>query len=119
MGEFGRVVFLADVFDLNAAFATDDEGAGQHVVAAGLVDGVGLAGQKRLVGLDLAVQQHGVGADLAAGVEHDDVVAHEFLDGELLDFPVAHDGGARGGEQGELLDELFRTQLLDDADQRI
>ena len=40
------------------------------MVAAGLIDGVGLAGQKRLIGLDLAVQQHGVGADLAAGVEH-------------------------------------------------
>jgi hypothetical protein len=45
-----------------------------------------------------------------------DVLAHRPLDDQLLDDPVAADGGARGGQRGDLGRPFKQLQLQVDPD---
>ena len=77
----------------------------QHVVAVVLHDGVGLAGQQRLVDLQVLVSQHHtVGDDLRAGAQLDDVVLHQLVGLQFDDLAVAHDAGARCVDDSQLIE---------------
>ena len=93
---------------------------GERLIAVALVDGVGLAGQHRLVDLQGAVvHDDGVGGHLVAGTQHEDVVEHDFRRGDLELLPVATHPRARGVQQGEPVERALGAELLDAADDRV
>ena len=72
--------------------ARDHGAAAQHVVAVVLHDRIGLAGQQRLVDLEVVVRQHdAVGHHLRTGAQLDDVVEHQLVHLQFDDLAVAHD----------------------------
>ena len=83
----------ADVRQLRAAHATDDEAARQELVAGVFLDLVRFARDERLIDVAAVLRHDGVGIDLVAGSEDDNVVAHELrgVDGHAP--AVAHGDG--------------------------
>ena len=94
--------------------------AAQHLVADGLHDRVGLAGEQRLVDLEVVADEHlAVGDHLRAGAQLDDVVEHEFVHLHFVHRAVAHDVGPGRVDDAELVEHLLGAQLLDDADHAV
>ena len=111
--------FVPDLFQPRVTGAGDHEAARQQRVALAFHDFIRLAGDQRFVDLRLAADDDGVGADLVACSEENNVV-----DDELFGFhggfrAVADDGGLRLGQQRQLVQRFFGVQLLNDADDRI
>ena len=120
LGQLRRVVVGADLGDPHVPGAGDDGAAGQHLVAGGLDDGVGLAGEQRLVDLQAVLVEHlTVGDDLLAGAQLDDVVEDEVADGQLLHLAVAHHVDDRCVDHAQGVEHLLGAQLLDDADDAV
>ncbi len=94
-----------------------DEAARQHVGADLLVDGIGLAGQQRLVDLEaLGLDDVAVDDDLVAGTEFDDVVEDDLVGRQRGHRSVAPDHRLRLADDGELVERALGAQLLDDPD---
>lgn len=82
------------------AAAGHHEGAGEQLVAGGLGDGVGLAGDEGLVDLHLAGEDGGVGGDLVAGGQLRHVIPHQLGGGHGDQVPLPHHVGPGGGPAG-------------------
>ena len=106
----------ADVRQLRAAHAADDEAARQELVAGVFLDLIRFARDERLVDVAALGRDHGVGIDLVAGGEDDDVVAHELRGVHGHAPAVAHGDGLGGRENVELVECFLRADLLNDAD---
>ena len=111
-----RVVLVADMRHTGVRAAGNHRAAGIQLAAGGLVDGVAFAGQQRFVDFQTAVDDHGVVADLLAGIQHHDIVLDDVagLDGRLL--AVAQHHRVRLVEDRQLVDEFLRLEFLHDAD---
>ena len=93
---------------------------GQHRVAGGLVDRVGLAGEQRLVDLETGRGTHDpVDGDLVARLELEQIVEHDALDRDLGLSSVANHAGMWCVRDGELVERALGADLLDDPDQRV
>ena len=91
--------------------------AAAHELGAGLLlNEVALARQQALVNECLARHHHGIGGDLVAAPQANDVVKHDLVQVELHLGAVTHGNSLLGGEQCELVDHLFGAHGLDDAD---
>ena len=110
----GDVAVRADLREPRAALSAHDEAAREQLIARRLADLVRFAGNQRLVHSAFARNDHGVGIDLVARREHDDLIAHHLGGRERLLLPVGD--GLRRREHGELFERLLRPQLLHDAD---
>ena len=93
-----------------------DKAAAHELGARLFLDEVALASQQALVDERLARHHHGVGGNLVAAPQADDVVEHDLVQVELHLGAVAHRDGLLRGEQRELVDHLFGAHGLDDAD---
>ena len=90
------------------------------MIARLLVDGVGLAGEQRLVDLERGGRAHdAVGGDLVTGAELDEIVEDDVVHGDLAHVAVAHDAHAWLAEHCKLVEGSLGPQLLDDADERV
>ena len=95
--ELVRVRVGADARDLRIALARDDDRARQRLVAAALVDGIGLAGEHRLVDLQArASEHHGIGRHLVAGPQDEDVVERRRRAGAISSLGAVAAHAARG-----------------------
>ena len=110
----------ADRLGLVAAVAGDAEAARQHGVAGALDDEVGLAGQQRLVELEIAPSDHAaVDHDLVAGLRPDGVADDELDRVDLALAAVAHHDGVRPGQDGDAVEGALGAHLLEEADHRV
>ena len=96
--------------------AADDEAARQELVAGVFLNFVRLARDERLVDVAAILRDDGVGIDLVAGGEDDDVVAHELRGVHGHAPAVAHGDGLGRGEDAQLVERFLRADLLNDAD---
>ena len=97
----------------------DHEGAGFDLVVQGLFDSIGFAGDERFIDLQIAADQHAVGADLITCPEFHDVIPHKLRRGDLLHLPVTNGAHRAGSHQIQLFHRFFRPNLLNDADDGI
>ncbi len=117
IGQAGSVRLLPDPDGAVPAQPGDREAARQALVARLLGDGVGLAGEQRLVDLEVPrLNDLSIDDDLIAGPDLQQVVEHHLADGDLLHPAVTHHPRPRRAEQGEALQGGLGAQLLDDAD---
>ena len=87
-----------------------------HELGAGpLLDEVALARQQALVNERLARHHHGVGGNLVAASQTNDVVEHDLVQVELHLDAITHRNGLLGGKQRKLVDHPLGTHGLDDA----
>ena len=94
--------------------------AAAHELGAGLfLDEVALACEQALVNERLARHHHGVGGNLVAAPEANDVVEHDLVQVELHLGTVTHRNGLFGGKQRKLVDHALGTHGLNDADSGI
>ena len=114
-GEAGGVGLRPHPVQPGPAAAGHHEGAGEQLVAGGLGDGVGLAGDEGLVDLHLAGEDGGVGGDLVAGGQLRHVIPHQLGGGHGDQVPLPHYVGPGGGQQVELVHGLLGAELLNDA----
>ena len=115
-----RVRIVADTRRLEATAAGHHDAAGEHFVVGRLVDGIGLAGEQRLVDLQPVRFVHlAVARDLVTSADVDEVVDDDLLDRDLDALPVADDSGAGRVEDREPVERALGSVLLDDADQRV
>ncbi len=118
----GLVVDLRDVVvgphvdHARADEARVHEAAAHELGARELADEVALAREKALVHQGLARHDDGVGGDLVAAAETDDVVEDDLVEVDLALGAVAHDGRALAGEERELVDHALGAQRLHRAD---
>ncbi len=99
------------------AAAGHAEAARQHGVAGALDDEVGLAGEQRLVDLEVAPAHHvAVDHDLVAGLGADGVADDELGGVDLALIAVAHDDGAGPGQDGDAVERALGAHLLVEAD---
>ena len=120
LGQLRGVGVGADLGDLCPRRPGDDEAARQQLVADRLDDRVGLAGEERLVDLEVRAGEHRrVGHDLLPGPQIHHVVEHELVHRQLVDLAVAHGHHLRGVHDRQPVEGALRPQLLDDADQRV
>ncbi len=118
--ELGGVGLGADGRRLEPPVPGDHDGTGAHVIPGRLGDGVGLAGQQRLVDLQaLGVLHPAVGDDLVAGLQLDEVISDDVGDVDLMHRAVTDDPGALGVEDAQLVERALGAQLLGDADRRV
>ena len=113
---FGHVVVGPDMNHAGAQQARVDKAAA-HKLGTGLfLNKVTLARKQALVDERLARNNHGVGGDLVAASQANDVVEHDLVQVELHLGAVAHSDGLLGGQQRELIDHLLGAHGLNDAD---
>ena len=79
-----------------------------------------LAGQGRFVGLKIRrFDEPGVGRDLVAGFDQDDVAGNDVMGCDPLSLAVANDGGFRRGQRHQGPHGLLGARLLDEAEHRV
>ncbi len=119
-GDLLGVGVAADRVDLVVAGPRRRERAGEHPVAAALLDPVRLPGQQRLVERQPArVDDVAVGDELIAGFDPDDVAGDDLLGTELDPTSVADHFGAGSDEEREVVERFLRLHLLADPDRRV
>ena len=123
LGRGGHLVgeaLRAHGLGLVPAVAGYAEAARQHGVAGALDDEVGLAGEQRLVDLEVA-RSHDVAVDhdLVAGPRADDVADDELAGVDLALAAVAQHDGVRPGEDGDAVEGALGAHLLVEADHRV
>ena len=119
-GEPARVRVRADPHRLERARPRDDDAAREDLVAGGLRDRVGLAGEQRLVDLEpVGFSCPTVGRDLVAGAQREEIVDHDRFDRDLGALAVAHDARLGCVEDREPVERPLRPVLLHDADERV
>ncbi len=107
----------ADGLGLVPAVAGHAEAARQHGVARALDDEVGLAGEQRLVELEIArADDAAVDHDLVAGPRPDGVADDELAGVDLALAAVAQHDGVRPGEDGDAVEGALGAHLLVEAD---
>ena len=78
------------------------------------------AGQRRFVGVEIGVfDDAGVGRDLVAGFDEDDVAGDDLARRNALALAVAHDGGFRRRQRHQCAHRFFGARLLDEAEHRV
>nr|WP_232547115.1 hypothetical protein [Propioniciclava soli] len=96
-----------------------DAGARVHRIG-GLLGGLGLAGERRLLDAQAAgLHEAQVGRHPIAAAEPDDVTRHDLLGLDLRPRPVAAHRGAGGEHVADALERLLRAAPLHKADDRI
>ena len=94
--------------------------AAAHKLGAGLLlNEIALARQQALVDERLARNHHGVGGNLVAASQTNNVVEHDLVQVELHLDAIAHRNGLLGGQQRKLVNHPLGTHGLDDADRRV
>ena len=119
MGQTGSVGLTADPGQLRDAASGRAGTARLEGLAGRLRNGVRLTGQECFVDRDLPRTHDGVGADLVAVLEFDDVVPDQFTGGDFHLPSVANGGHFALREDGQLVDGMLRPQFLDDTDERV
>ena len=120
LGQLGGVGFPADLGGAVGTAARDDEAARHHLVAGILGDRVGLTGEQRLVDFQVGLLDDvAVDDDLVAGPEFDDVVEHHLAGQPRLGPGLPAHQRFRLPHDGELVEGLLGTELLDDADRAV
>ncbi len=108
LGQLGGVGLAADPGGGERARAGHHEAAGHHRVAGVLVDGVGLAGEQRLVDLQaVGLGDLPVDGDLVAGPQLDQVAEDDLGVGQLGAAPVAPDPGVGLADDGEAVEGVL------------
>ena len=120
LGELGGVRLATDLGGPVGAAARDDEASRHHPVAHILGDRIRLAGEQRLVDLEVVLLDDvSVDDDLVAWAELDDVVEHHFARRPRLGARLPAHRRFRLPDDCELVQRLLGAQLLDDADRAV
>jgi hypothetical protein len=120
LGQLGRVVLRAHLGDHHPPGAGHHGAAAQHLVVRGLHHRVGLAGEQRLVDLQVLAGQHDtVGDHLRATAQLHHVIEHQLVHLQLADGAVAHRVGTRGVDNTELVEHGLGPQLLHHTDDAV
>ena len=96
--------------------ARDDKAAGEQLAALPFGDFVRLTGDQGLVHLDTAGDHFGIGRNLVAGGEDDQVILYQVAGGDGAFDPISNHLGPWGREEGEGVQFFLGMELLDDAD---
>ena len=97
----------------------DNKAAGKQCIARPFYNGVGFTRKQGLVDLALPVGHHGVGADLVARGQQQDVVQHHLLDGDALALAPPQHVGLGGGDEGQLVDGALGPDALEGPDEDV
>ncbi len=120
LGEFGGVVLGAHLRHQHAAGSGDHGTAAEHVGTVVFHHRVCLAGEQRLVDLQVLVGQHcPVGHHLRAGAQLDHVVEHQLVRLQFDHLAVAHDVRPRRIDDAELVEHLLGPEFLDHTDRTV
>ena len=114
--DLGHVVVGANMDHAGAQQARVDKAAAHELGAGLLFDEIALARQQALVHECLTRNHHGVGGNLVAAPQANDIVEHDLVQVELYLGAVAHRDGLLRGEQRKLIDHLLGAHGLNDAD---
>ena len=119
-GQLGCVVLGAHLGDQHSSCAGHHRAAAEHVGADRLHRRVGLAGEERLVDLQVVAGEHrAVGHHLRAAAQLHHVVLHQFVNLQLDHLPVAHCVGAGRVDHAQLVEHALGAQLLHDTDDAV
>ena len=115
-GDLGSIIIAADMFHPGAAGAADHKATRQQHVPPAFSDGLRLPGEQGLVNLHLARRHDGVGTNLTAHAQHQDIIQHQLLHRHRLLPPVPQRHRLGHGNQGQLLHHPLGADLLHNAD---
>ena len=118
-GQPGNVAVFAHGGQACAAAAGDDKTAGHQFGSFFFGHLIRLTRQQGLIYLDLAGQHHGVGRDLIAGTQLDNVVDYQIFGQDLPPFRVTNDLGVDRVHDIQLVQHLLGAKLLHNTDQGI
>ena len=117
--QFGNIGILSDRGQLRKAGAGYDKAAGEQPTSLRLFDLIGFPGQERFIDMNAAVYDNGVRRDLCPGLQDHDIIEHQGIgqDFRLLSLPDR--GDLCRAHDLQIVQYFFRTDLLNDADQRV
>ena len=116
LGEPGGIVVRPHPLHLGHAGTGDDHTFGKQHLSRRFPHRDGLPSEQGLVCLNLAFQHQGIRRDLHPALQGDHVPQHQLLHRELPETAAPQGAGFGRGQHGDLLHQLFRMELLDDAD---
>ena len=116
LGQLGGIAVTAHTEDSGTAGAADNRTAGQQGIACLFVDCIRFAGEQGLVDLDAAVCDNGIGADLVAAFQEQNILFLHFCNGNRVQFAVSFNLGVRLGQKRQLFDQPLGFQFLCNTD---
>ena len=117
--DFHSKVVQSDMNNPGFGFARNNGAAAHDFVADVFVDGVRLAGYKRLVDLDVSFYYHGVRAYLISRRKHGKIVQQNFLDRGFGLFSAPYYFNFRGGNQRKFIHRALCPKFLQNSYARI
>ena len=105
--------------DLAAGLSRRHKASGKKLITHVLWKVVGFTGQERFIDLYTALQHLRIRRNLISGLETDQIIKYQVFgrNGPFLSFP--DDDGFLRCQDSQLVNRLFRTDLLCDSDQSI
>ena len=116
VGQAGSIGLCPHMGEHGVTLARDNKAAGEQLAALPFGDFVRLTGDQGLVHLDTAGDHFGIGRNLVAGGEDDQVILYQVAGGDGAFDSISNHLGPWGREEGEGVQFFLGMELLDDAD---
>ena len=101
------------------ALSGNNKASGHKFVSPPFCDLIRLSGEQRFVDLHLSGGHYRVRADLVPGLKYYNIVNHKLFRVDHRALSVPHYSSMRSVQHRQVIQNLFRPDLLHDSDQRI